>query len=81
MIYLKRYNITSVANLGEISTLTLATTGKASLRTTVPMSVVRQFDLKSGDRLDWSFDIKDGKMVIMVRPITEKSPTGSSTTP
>jgi hypothetical protein len=55
--------------MGELTTLTLATTGKESLRTTMPMSMVKHFKLKAGDKLDWDFDIKDGKMVILVKPI------------
>jgi hypothetical protein len=55
--------------MGEISTLTTATTGKESLRTTVPMSIIKQFKLKSGDQLDWNFDVKDGVMILVVKPI------------
>jgi hypothetical protein len=55
--------------MGEQTTLTVATTGKESLRTTVPMSIVRNFKLKAGDKLDWNFDVKDGKMIIVVQPI------------
>ena len=55
--------------MGETTTLTLAATGKASLRTTVPMSVVRQFGLKQGDKLDWTFEAKDGKIIVVVKPI------------
>ena len=57
--------------MGETSTLTLATTGKESLRTTVPMSIIRHFKLGAGDKLDWDFEVKDGKIVITVRPIKE----------
>lgn len=55
--------------MGEQTTLTLATTGKESLRTTVPISIIKNFKLKAGDKLDWTFDIKDGKMIIVVQPI------------
>ncbi len=55
--------------MGEQTTLTLATTGKESLRTTVPMSIIKNFKLKAGDKLDWNFDIKDGKMIILVQPV------------
>jgi bifunctional DNA-binding transcriptional regulator/antitoxin component of YhaV-PrlF toxin-antitoxin module len=55
--------------MGEKTTLTLAATGKESLRTTVPMSVVKQFNLKSGDKLDWAFDIKEGNIIIIIRPV------------
>lgn len=54
--------------MGETTTLTLAATNRESLRTTVPMSVVKQFNLKKGDKLDWAFDIKEGEMVMVVRP-------------
>ena len=55
--------------MGENTTLTLAASKKASLRTTVPMSVVKQFGLKQGDKLEWTFDIKDGEIVVLVRPL------------
>jgi bifunctional DNA-binding transcriptional regulator/antitoxin component of YhaV-PrlF toxin-antitoxin module len=55
--------------MGEITTLTKAATKTTSLRTTVPASIVRQFSLKDGDKLDWSLDIKDGKMIVSVQPI------------
>jgi bifunctional DNA-binding transcriptional regulator/antitoxin component of YhaV-PrlF toxin-antitoxin module len=54
---------------GEVTKLTLAKTESTSLRTTVPMSIVRQFTLKTGDRLSWKIDIKNGELVILVRPI------------
>jgi len=55
--------------LGETTTLSLAAPKKASLRTTVPMAVVNQFKLAVGDKLDWTFDVKDGEMILIVRPI------------
>jgi len=60
--------------MGEISTLTKATTGKESLRTTVPMSVIKQFKLKAGDKLDWTFEVKDGVLILVVNPIRGNSP-------
>jgi hypothetical protein len=57
--------------MGEITTLTVATTGKESLRTTVPMSIVKQFKLKAGDKLDWIFEVKNGELVLAVKPIRE----------
>jgi len=55
--------------MGETTVLTQAAPNKASLRTTVPMSIVKQFDLKSGDMLDWVFEVKNGKMALIVRPL------------
>jgi hypothetical protein len=57
--------------LGEITTLTKAATKTTSLRTTVPANIIRQFKLGDGDKIDWSLDIKDGKMIIVVTPIKE----------
>ena len=54
---------------GTISTLTYATSKKDSLRTTVPKAIINQFSLKSGDKLCWRFDVKDGKLCIIVEPI------------
>lgn len=55
--------------MGEKTTLAVATTGKESLRTTMPIAMIRHFNLKAGDKLDWDFYIKDGKMVIIVKPV------------
>jgi bifunctional DNA-binding transcriptional regulator/antitoxin component of YhaV-PrlF toxin-antitoxin module len=57
--------------MGEITTLTKAATKTTSLRTTVPASIVRQFNLEDGDKLDWSLDVKDGKMILVVKPAKE----------
>ena len=55
--------------MGEVTTLTKAATNTSSLRTTVPANIIRQFKLGDGDKLDWTLDIKDGQMVIMVAPV------------
>jgi hypothetical protein len=54
-------------NLGEITTLTKNTKKFASLKTTIPISMVRQWNLKSGDKLDWSWESVNNKMVMVVR--------------
>jgi len=55
---------------GEITKLALATSKtKASLRTTVPSFIVKQFDLKPGDMLDWSIKAEGGTLIILVKPI------------
>lgn len=59
--------------MGEITTLTVATTGKDSLRTTVPMSIVRHFKLKAGNKLVWDFEARNNELVIMVRPLKSSS--------
>jgi bifunctional DNA-binding transcriptional regulator/antitoxin component of YhaV-PrlF toxin-antitoxin module len=58
--------------MGETTTLTKAATNTTSLRTTVPASIVRQFNLKDKDKLDWILDIKNGEMIILVKPIESK---------
>ena len=63
--------------MGEITTLTTATTGKDSLRTTVPMSIVKHFKLKAGSKLDWDFEARNNELIIVVRPV--KSSNGNST--
>jgi len=55
--------------MGEITSLTRAAPKTISLRTTVPANIVRQFNLENGDKLDWTLDIRDGKMIIVVTPI------------
>lgn len=58
--------------MGEITKLSVATSGKESLRTTVPMSILKHFKLEAGDKLDWDFDVKEGKMIIIVTPIKKE---------
>jgi bifunctional DNA-binding transcriptional regulator/antitoxin component of YhaV-PrlF toxin-antitoxin module len=55
--------------MGEITILTLATSKRASLRSTVPMGIVKQFGLKAGDKLDWHLDVKNNEIIIVVKPI------------
>ncbi|RLI74017.1 AbrB family transcriptional regulator [Archaeoglobales archaeon] len=54
---------------GQITTLTKANKSSQSLRTTVPMGIIKQFGLKEGDRLKWRLDVKDNKLVIVIEPI------------
>jgi hypothetical protein len=61
--------MSNMENLGETTKLTLAKTNSTSLRTTVPMSIVRQFNLEAGDSLSWRFEVEKGQMIIVVRPI------------
>ena len=54
---------------GQITTLTKANKISQSLRTTVPMGVIKQFWLKEGDKLLWRLDVKDNKIVIIIEPV------------
>jgi bifunctional DNA-binding transcriptional regulator/antitoxin component of YhaV-PrlF toxin-antitoxin module len=56
--------------MGELTTLALNAPNKASLRTTIPMFIVKQWGLKPGDKLDWSLESKRNEIVIIVRKTT-----------
>jgi len=58
--------------MGEITTLAKASSNYASLRTVVPMSIVRQWSLKEGDKLDWAWEVRNNEMVVVVRKVKAK---------
>ena len=58
--------------MGEITTLAKASSNYASLRTVVPMPIVRQWSLKEGDKLDWSWEVQNNEMVVVVRKVKAK---------
>ncbi len=43
-----------------------------SLRTTIPAHIIRQFELKEGDQLEWILEVKGGKMALGVTPKKSK---------
>lgn len=49
-----------------------------TLRTTVPIALVRMLGLKEGSLLEWDMEIKDGKMVVLVRPTEPIEPAPQS---
>jgi hypothetical protein len=53
--------------MGEITTLALNSPNKASLRTTIPMFIVKQWGLNAGDKLDWSLEARKNEIVILVK--------------
>jgi len=55
--------------MGEITILTKATTKSKSLRTTIPIWIVKQFNLSEGDKLSWKFRVEEGELIIIVKPI------------
>jgi hypothetical protein len=59
--------MTSKQVMGEVTTLAKNSPNFASLRTTIPMNMVRQWNLKPGSKLDWSWEVVNGEMVIVVR--------------
>jgi hypothetical protein len=62
---------------GEISTLSVNKKGFASLKTTIPMSMIKQWDLKPHNRLSWKWKVIDGEMVVVVTKYHEAKPTTS----
>ena len=51
------------------TTLSLAVSNSESLRTTVPIHIVSQFDLKQGNKLTWGLEVVNGKLKIIVTPL------------
>jgi len=49
--------------------LTKATPRSNSLRTTVPSSIVKLFDLKEGDKLRWDVRVEHNKLIVVVEPL------------
>ena len=58
-------------DLGEVTVATKASSKFASLRTTIPMSIVKQWKLKDGDKIDWEWKVLDGKMALIVTRVTK----------
>lgn len=56
---------------GDVTILTKANSTSQSLRSTIPMSITRQFSLKEGDHLKWEIQAKQDKLIIVVRPFTK----------
>jgi hypothetical protein len=54
--------------MGETTALSLNNKQKASLKTTVPMFIVKQWNLKAGEEVEWALEVcKDGELVATVR--------------
>ena len=61
--------ITIPMSNGFITSLNKANVNSESLRTTVPTGIVKQFDLKDGDKLSWKMDVVKNKLIIHVEPV------------
>jgi antitoxin component of MazEF toxin-antitoxin module len=55
--------------MGEITNLNKATSKNESLRTTVPRSIIKQFNLTENDQLEWFLKAEGGELLIHVKPI------------
>jgi bifunctional DNA-binding transcriptional regulator/antitoxin component of YhaV-PrlF toxin-antitoxin module len=58
--------------MGEITYLNKAASKGESLRTTVPMSIVKQFGLTQDDKLDWILRAEGGELTITIKPIKNR---------
>ena len=58
--------------MGFKTTIAKASTISRSYRTTVPASIINQFNLKEGDKLDWSLSASDSSLIITVIPEKKK---------
>ena len=54
---------------GEITTVTVNSSKRKSLRSTIPMSVVKNMGLKVGDNISWTYEIRNGEIVTTVRKV------------
>jgi len=55
-------------SMGFKTTIARASSVANSLRTTVPSGIVNQFNLKDGDKLDWTLKAEDGDIIVIVKP-------------
>ena len=73
MVYSKQFDILvdtyNIIAMGVTTSLHIVSYGKSSLKTTVPVFIVKQFKLKKGDNLDWCIDMHNNEMVIIVKKI------------
>lgn len=58
--------------MGELTNLNKATSKNESLRTTVPRSIIKQFNLTENDQLEWNLLAEGGELIIHVKPIKVK---------
>jgi hypothetical protein len=65
--------------MGEITSVATNKKGFASLRTTVPMPMVKQWQLRPKDKLYWRWEVIGGKMVTIVEKYEKKSRKPSET--
>ena len=53
--------------MGEVTTVSRASSNFASLRTVIPMSIIKQWKLKEGDKIDWEWEVLKGEMVLIIK--------------
>jgi bifunctional DNA-binding transcriptional regulator/antitoxin component of YhaV-PrlF toxin-antitoxin module len=55
----------------EKTIINKATSKSESLRATIPAGIVRQFELKEGDQLEWNIESRKNKLIIVVIPVSK----------
>ena len=58
--------------MGDITSINKASTTNESLRTTVPRTIVNQFNLTFEDKLEWILKAEGGELIIQVKPVKKK---------
>lgn len=58
-----------MSRMGEITVATKASSKFASLRTTIPISIVRQWNLNDHDKLEWEWKVIEGQMALVVSKV------------
>jgi hypothetical protein len=53
--------------VGELTTVSRASSNFASLRTVIPMSIINQWKLKEGDKLECEWQALKGEIVLIVK--------------
>ena len=53
--------------MGELTTISKNSTKFNSLKTVVPMNIIKQWNLKEGDKIDWQWEARDNEMTLIVR--------------
>jgi len=54
-------------SVGEITTISRASSNFASLRTVIPMSIIKQWKLNEGDKLEWEWQVLKGEMILTIK--------------
>jgi hypothetical protein len=60
------------------TTLHRANDSSSSLRTTVPISIIKQFGLNEGDQISWRFQARKNQLIVEVTPILKGMTIGNS---
>ena len=57
----------------ETTKVVVAQSKSKSLRTTIPAGIARQFQITEKTELEWDIQVKDDKLILVVRPVERKA--------